>query len=189
MTDNPYHSPGPEHQPASVGAPLVPSVVAANAALVQKSAVLLQRFKNGASWFYWLAALSIINSLLSVFEANVRFIFGLTITQVFDGEAKGFQQQGFETAIWIALGLDFLAAGFFVLVGTLALRGMHFMFIIGLVVYFLDALLALGLLWLGVISPLALLFHAFVIWQIWNGWRAHRQLDALADAAVAHRPA
>ena len=40
------------------------------------------RMRRGASWFFTIAILSGINSLLQIFDAHIRFIFGLGITQV-----------------------------------------------------------------------------------------------------------
>src|SRR5262249_466386 len=45
---------------------------------------LARQFNAGSSWFFWIAALSVINSLIAVFGGNWRFIFGLGITSVAD---------------------------------------------------------------------------------------------------------
>src|SRR5947209_1342499 len=39
---------------------------------------------GGARWFYWIVGLSLVNSLLALGGAQIRFVFGLGITQIFD---------------------------------------------------------------------------------------------------------
>ena len=48
-----------------------------------------RQVKNGASNYYWIAALSIINSLGSLFDLGVNFVIGLGATQVVDAFAIG----------------------------------------------------------------------------------------------------
>jgi hypothetical protein len=50
--------------------------------------------RRGAGWFLTIAILSGVNSLLQIFDAKIRFIFGLGITQVVDGMARGMGQGG-----------------------------------------------------------------------------------------------
>jgi hypothetical protein len=42
------------------------------------------RVVNGAKWFYWIAGLSLVNSLVVVFGGNFHFVLGLGITSVVD---------------------------------------------------------------------------------------------------------
>jgi len=41
---------------------------------------LVDTFNNGVSWFFFVAGLSVVNSLLVLFGADWSFIFGLGIT-------------------------------------------------------------------------------------------------------------
>src|SRR5690348_7352302 len=50
--------------------------------------------KGGASWFRIVAVLSIINSVLSMAHAPIRFIFGLGIAQFVDALANQAGQTG-----------------------------------------------------------------------------------------------
>ena len=71
---NPYcHRPplrGERHAPSGAAAPTDASAVA--------------QLKSGASWFYWIAGLSLINSISAASGSSWRFIVGLGITQIFD---------------------------------------------------------------------------------------------------------
>ena len=40
---------------------------------------------RGAKWFYWIVGLSIVNSLLAMGGAPIRFVFGLGLTQFVPG--------------------------------------------------------------------------------------------------------
>lgn len=44
----------------------------------------LKAIKGGANWFYWIAGLSIINTLIIFFNGDVNFIVGLGLTQIID---------------------------------------------------------------------------------------------------------
>ena len=47
-------------------------------------AVAQAGIKRGASWFDWIAALSVINSAISLFSGTWYFVLGLGITEVID---------------------------------------------------------------------------------------------------------
>ena len=46
---------------------------------------LLAQLKSGANWFYWIAGLSVVNSLIFAFGGHTSFIAGLGLTQLIDG--------------------------------------------------------------------------------------------------------
>jgi len=48
---------------------------------------IILRMRRGAGWFLTIAILSGVNSVLQLFDAKIRFIFGLGITQVVDAVA------------------------------------------------------------------------------------------------------
>ena len=131
---------------------------------------LHQRFRSGASWFYWIAGLSIINSAMALSGTGWGFIVGLGITQIIDAFAKGF---GSSTGMAIAIVLDALVAGLFILFGVFAGKGHTWSFLVGMILYALDgAIFLLGPDWL------ALGFHVFVLFCIFSGFKACQQLRA-----------
>ena len=93
--------------------------------------------KSGASWFYWIAGLSLINSVAATAGVNWRFIFGLGITQVLD--AMGTQFGG--AAKIITLALNLVVAGIFILFGVFAHKRHLWAFIVGMVLFAMDTLL------------------------------------------------
>lgn len=133
-----------------------------------------RQMHSGANWFFWIAALSLINSVASLMKGGWSFLAGLGITQVFDGVAAGLSGELGGAATAVALVLDLVVAGAFVGLGLLARRGLHWAFVIGMVVYALDgALLAFFQVWLSVA------FHAFALYGIYRGFAAARKLNAL----------
>ncbi len=124
------------------------------------------RIKSGASWFYWIAALSAVNSVIAMSGGHFRFIFGLGITQVIDAIPH---ELGSGAKI-IALVLDLLAAGLFVIFGVFANKRHGWSFIIGMTLFGLDGLLTVLFKdWMSVA------FHAFALYCIFQGYRASRQ--------------
>jgi hypothetical protein len=125
------------------------------------------RLKSGASWFYWVAGLSLINSVVAFTGSTWRFIVGLGITQVFDGMAMEFGNSG----KMIALLLDVAVAGVFILFGAFANKAHLWAFIAGMILFALDGVLFLITQdWLGVA------FHVFVLYCLFRGAQACRRL-------------
>src|SRR5438046_3114443 len=57
------------------------------------------RVKRGANWFYWIAALSVINSAAFIAEANFHFLAGLGVTELADAIVGESIKQGAPAAI------------------------------------------------------------------------------------------
>lgn len=140
---------------------------------------LQQQLRIGANWFYWIAALSTINSLIQLFGGNHSFIVGLGLTQLFDGVAAGpdGQAAGVGAVRVFAFALDLIVAGFFVLLGWHSNHRRAWAFLIGMTLYALD-----GFLFLMVSDFLSLGFHAFALYGVWRGYAA---LKALHTAEVS----
>jgi hypothetical protein len=125
--------------------------------------------RSGASWFYWLAGLSLINSAIALFGGNWVLIFGLGITQVFDAIA----QKAGSAGTVIAIVLDLMAAGVLVFFGVFATKGHNWAFILGMILYALDAaLMVLFQDWLGAAV------HGYVLFRLFTGFNANRALTA-----------
>jgi hypothetical protein len=114
-----------------------------------------KKIKTGGAWLYWIAGLSIVNSVIILSGSNWGFVLGLTLTQVFDFVCRGIAAEFGWGAKIFALVLDLAIAGFFVALGVLARRRRTWPFIVGLVLYGIDTLLTLFTgIWLG----------------LWHGW-------------------
>jgi len=133
----------------------------------QRDAAIVHQMRSGASWFYWIAALSMVNSISAAFGASWRFFFGLGITQVFD--VLGAQMGG--PGRIVAFVLDLAVAGVLVLFGALGSKGRLWTFVAGISLLAIDSLLfLLAKDWIGVA------FHIFVLYCLYRGMRACRAL-------------
>jgi len=124
------------------------------------------RARSGANWFFWIAAMSLINSITTLAGSDLGFIIGLGITQLFDAAGEEFGARG------VTFALSLLAAGGFVVFGVLARKQLGWAYVTGMILYALD-----GLLFLAVGDILSVGFHAFVLFMMFTGYRASRALQ------------
>ena len=134
-------------------------------------AVAEKQTQQGGDWFFWIAGLSLINSLLGMIHSPIGVLFGLGTTDVIDqfGAAAG------GSGRIIAFVLDIVVAGIFALFGLWARKGARWAFIVGAIFYVLDALLVL-LLTKQYIEAAA---HAYVLFRLFQGFQAAGQLQLL----------
>lgn len=135
---------------------------------------LIAQMRRGASWFTTIAVLSGINTLLQAFDAKIRFIFGLGITQVVDSLAHNNGQNGTIAMILV----DGLFIALLILCGKWARGGSQGAFLGGMIAYALDGVL---LLLFGIWIDGAV--HAYVLWRLWQGYSASRELAQLSQNA------
>lgn len=140
---------------------------------------LVAQLHSGANWFYWIAALSVVNSVIIACGAEWNFVVGLGITQVIDVIAMLVAQDLNPTAAMvltgIALAISVTIAGMFAGMGYLANRAHTWVFIIGMLVYACD-----GLLFLIFQEWLSVGFHAFALFGLFSGLKAAQQLKTYA---------
>jgi len=123
--------------------------------------------RNGAQWFYWVAALSLINCVVALTGAQWRFILGLGVTQVVQELSHRSGPSADVTAGLVSLAV----IGLFAFFGYQATKGRGWAFIAGMVLYALDGVIFLLIQhWVGVG------FHAFALVMIGRGYAASRQL-------------
>jgi hypothetical protein len=121
------------------------------------------RIRAGAHWFYWIAGLSVINSLVVIFGGNFHFVVGLGITSVVDVIAKHAGSAGSVLDIVI----NGFVAGVFALFGYFAVQGHKWAFLVGMALYALD-----GMLLFGASDYLGVAFHAYALFAIYRGLKA-----------------
>jgi hypothetical protein len=137
-------------------------------ALTVEPPQLAHRRRLGARWFYWVAGVSLINTVIALAGQHWRFIIGLGTTQVANALALR-TGRGWPPALL----LDLVLIGGFVLLGHLALQGQLWAFAVGIAVYALD-----GLVFLAARHWIGLGFHVFVLVMLVKGFQATRQLHA-----------
>jgi hypothetical protein len=126
------------------------------------------RARTGARWFYWIAGLSLINSLVVISGGSLHFVVGLGITSVVDAASKRLANFG--------PTLDIVVNGFvlavLVLFGVFASKAQKWAFLLGMLLYAVDAVLLVLFK-----DYLAAGFHAYALWAIYSGYVAARQIQ------------
>ena len=141
-------------------------------------AAALVGIKRSAGWFDWIAALSVVNSVISLFNGNWTFVLGLGITQVIDYLA---QRSGNSRGQLIGFVVTLLVAGFFWLMGRFAKQGQRWALIVGMFLYTLDGLvLVVGRAWLSVA------FHGYALFMLSRGFAAIKQYETAKHEAEGH---
>lgn len=148
------------------------------AAYQMQVAVAKAGIKRGASWFDWIAALSVINSVISLANGNWHFVLGLGITEVIDYLAL---RSGSSSGKMIGFLVTLLVAGFFWLMGRFAKQGQRWALVLGMVLYVLDGgLLLMGQDWFSVA------FHVYALVMLARTFAAIKQFEAAKQDAEAH---
>ena len=141
-------------------------------------AAALAGLKRSAGWFDWIAALSVVNSVISLFNGNWTFLLGLGVTQLINYLA---QRSGNSRAQVIGVVVTLLVAGFFWLMGRFAKQGQRWALILGMVLYTLDGgLLLLGQDWFSVA------FHAYALFMLSKAFGAIKQYETAKHEAEGH---
>lgn len=128
------------------------------------------RVKRGANWFYWIAGLSLVNTVIAFSGGHTRFILGLGVTEV----ASEISHAGV-----IAVVINILVLGFFIMCGYFAGKLQKWAFLMGMGFYLLDGgIMALAQDWLG------LAFHGYALFAIWKGFAQLKAASQSAGVAV-----
>ncbi len=148
-----------------------------NAGMQQRMAMQMAaqaKLKGAASWFYWIAALSVVNSLIVMGGGRLRFIFGMGTTEIVDAIAQ--------KAGGAALGLvvSIVIAGTCAVFGVLGNKRMAWAVWLGMVLYVID-----GLLLLLVQDWLSAAFHVWALMRIYQAIPAITQLNLLEQTPQA----
>src|SRR5262245_28844020 len=109
----------------------------------QLHAELAHRYKSGANWFYWIAGLSLVTSIISFVGGNWRFLFGLGTTQVIDGIALVLSEEVGSASKVVGLVLDVILTAIFVLFGVLANKRHLWAYVLGMAAFVIDGLVSL----------------------------------------------
>ncbi len=139
--------------PARVSDPSQASVVIAKSSF-------LTRISVGPSCFYWIAALTVLNSIVVISGRSLRFAIGLGITAQIDLKAKELGAVG----VMLDLLISGTIAGIFAVLGNLAGKRIRWAFLAGMVLYGCD-----GLICLAAKDILGAALHAYTIFAISRG--------------------
>ena len=128
---------------------------------------------GGARWFWWITALSLVNTVMIHTGADLNFVIGLGFTLLADATFRNHQV--------IAFAIDAIALGFVFGLGWFAAKGHLWAFVTGAVLYTLDALIyVIYQDWMSVG------FHGLALFYIIRGAQELRGI--LRDAADHAEP-
>jgi hypothetical protein len=137
-------------------------------------AQLCQRYQSGVKWFYWIAGLSLISSIISMSGGRWGFLITLAATQFIDGFAQALAAELGGAVNVVGLVLDVLVTGVFVGFGLLAAKKFLWAYMLGMVIFLLD-----GLVLLLFQDFLGAAFHGLVLYWMFGGFQAGQKLVAL----------
>lgn len=126
--------------------------------------------RSGGQWFYWIAGLSLINSVLALTGQEWHFILGLGVTQLVQELSQESGAAGLKAGL-VGLGV----IGLFTVLGQRAIQGYRWAFVLGMTLFALD-----GVIFLLVQDWVGVGFHAFALVMILRGYSAARRLPSPA---------
>lgn len=123
-----------------------------------EQAMLERQTQNAASWFLWIAGLTIVNVVTALGGLSFGFALSLMapIGMAYLAHSHGAMWEYIVTGV-----LTILGAGLFALFWHFGKRAARWALITGMVLYGIDALL-----WLGVRDFLGIAIHAYALWRI-----------------------
>jgi hypothetical protein len=127
----------------------------------------VREMQLGANWFFWVAILAVINSVIVWYFGLWSQFFGLGTTQYVDAQMVA---AGAETQRLSGLAINLGIAAIFAVFGYLSRKGNDVAFIIGMFLYVFDAVVALGYR-----DFFAFGFHMFALFFMFKGLLASRR--------------
>ena len=164
-----------------------------NAILNQRVAKAEEKIKaenmlrGKASNFFWIAGLSIVNSVVSLLGGGITFVIGLAITQIVDGVSMVVAEELTGNAATIlriaAFVVNLLIAGLFALFGFFASKQKKWAFLVGMILYLIDGILSLIFK-----DYMGFAFHLFLLIGLFSGYRALLKTTAQSQEMTIMNP-
>ncbi len=163
-----------KHLSASEQSAVQDSVIRQQVALAEEKIKIGNLVKGGADNFFWIAGLSLVNSISLLLNSGWSFFIGLGITRLIDGISIAIASEASANVAilikYITFGVDVGIAGIFVILGFLARRH-KWAFVIGMVLYALDSLVFL----IGPDLP-SIGFHLLILYWLYLGLKSLTKL-------------
>lgn len=180
-SQNPYAAPA--EPTATTEAPANEAINLPSPTVLAEAAKLAQQGKQGTGWFYWVAALTVINCLMIHSGAGRHFVIGLGALVLVDSisvAVAGEQPEMAFAAHAVGIGIDVVVIAMVALCGWLANQRWTVVHGIGMALYLLD-----GLLFLMMGDIMSVGFHGLALWGMWSGFQAYRKLNQFESALAA----
>ncbi|WP_068471602.1 hypothetical protein [Saccharicrinis aurantiacus] len=124
-----------------------------------------KQIKSAASWFFWIAGLTLMNSIYQYLDCGQIFIFGVGLNQII--EAALYESSEVKSILFLIPSI--LTSGIFVLIGVKARKKIKGAFLAGLIIYSIDSLL-----YLSVGGYLSFGLHCFVLFMVYKTLEASK---------------
>ena len=141
---------------------------------------LSDRFRSGANWFYWIAGLTLVTSVISLLGGGWRFFLSLGVTQLIDAIAVVTAESLGDATKVVAIVLDIFISAMFAGFAFFAQKRQMWAYVLGMVVFLLDALISIVF-----IDFIGIIVHGFVLFMMIRGFVAGREMLALEREMAA----
>lgn len=176
-----YTGPSPYGPPPQAG--VAPGYAAAATpgpptATSEKISKLEARVRSGGRWFYWIAGLSLANTVIALVNGGIGgFALGLGVTFILDNVMCGAKEFNIPANLaLLCIPVNLVIAGIYAALGYFACKTTRWAFIVGLVLYSLDTLLIVLSLLGGSMLFISALIHVVALVAIAGGIGASGQL-------------
>jgi hypothetical protein len=146
--------------------------------LVKMKQSLNLRIKNGILWFYGIAGLSILLSIIYLLRITDKIsgVLGTAqlVNKIFPSIATDYSSIGGVGGRFVVFSVTLMISLIFVVIGVIGRRNHRWLIVIGIILYGLDALINIFTYDLTGIA-----FHAIALWGLFSGLNAMDNLKML----------
>lgn len=132
-------------------------------------------YRSGSRWFFWIAGLSMLNSIVFRMEGSITFLGSLGVTQIIDIMSRIYVEEGiFENANMVSgfsILVIFFFSALFVIFGLLTRKKKQWAFLVGTILYVIDALILVLIQ-----DYINAAFHGYILFSLFRGWKAIQDL-------------
>lgn len=142
---------------------------------------LEQKMKQGLSWFYWIAGLSVVNMAMVHMGSDGLFLAGLTITAVIDGIGVALHDRIGMVGTILAIMVNVVILACWLAAAWVARKRHTWALAAGAIFLLADTLATLGLLLMSQSFSIIiwLIIHIIALSGFFIAWRAMRELNAI----------
>ena len=137
-------------------------------------------FRSGSRWFFWIAGLSMLNSIVFRMEGSITFLGSLGVTQIIDIMSRIYVEEGILENANMVSGFSMLVilffSGLYVIFGLLTRKKIKWAFFVGTILYVID-----GLILVLIQDYINAAFHGYILFSLIRGWKAIHDLNKVKE--------
>jgi len=132
-------------------------------------------YRSGSRWFFWIAGLSMLNSIVFRMEGSITLLGSLGVTQIIDIMSRIYVEEGILENVNMVSGFSILVIFFFsalyVFFGLLTRKKKQWAFFVGTILYVIDALILVLIQ-----DYINAAFHGYILFSLFRGLKAIQDL-------------